>query len=186
MNDASIINLLFKRDEAALVELKNKYENLLVKVSGNILSSQEDVEECVNSTYLAVWNSIPPEKPSNLCAYICKIVKRHSLNKLKFLSADKRNVNITESLSELEDCLSNSENIEDIISGKELTVAINRFLHSQNQLDCNLFVKRYWYSDSIEDIATFYNLNSKTIATRLFRTRKRLKKYLVKEGLINE
>ena len=166
--------------------MQNKYEKLLMRISNNILKSKEDVEECINSTYLSIWNSIPRELPNDLCAYTCKIVKRHSIDKLKYIQAGKRNTNLTDSLCELEDCLSKTESIEDLISVKELSSVINRFLHTQNKLDCNLFIRRYWYCDSIEAIADFYNLNAKTVSTRLFRTRKRLKNYLVKEGLINE
>ncbi len=186
MDDSSIIKLFWQRDEKAVLELQSKYEKLIIKILKNILTSDEDVEECVNSTYLSVWNSIPPQSPDDLCAYTCKIAKRHSINKIKYNCAYKRKANLADSLHELEDCLPSDENIEDIVSAKELTNAINDFLHIQNQLDCNLFVRRYWYSDSIESIAKFYGINKKTVATKLFRTRKKLKIYLIEEGLINE
>lgn len=186
MDDASIIKLFLQRNEVAISELQNKYEKLLFKIAGNILKQNEDVEECVNSTLLSVWNSIPPQTPTNLRAYTCKIAKRNALNKLKYIQADKRNLNLTDSLFELEDCVSDDEYVEDSVFAKELEQAVNRFLLSQKKIDRNLFIRRYWYFDSIESIAEFYGLNSKTVASRLCRTRKRLKEFLIKEGLANE
>jgi len=186
LNDASIIELFFERNEKAISELQNKYSMLLEKVTGNLLNRKEDIEECINSTFLSIWNSIPPERPDNLCAYTCKIAKRHAIDRLKYYSADKRNDNLTVSLSELECCLADKEFTDDSISVKQLSDIISSFLRSQSELNRNLFIRRYWYTDSIETIAKLYDLNERTVTTKLFRIRKKLKEHLMKEGYIFE
>ncbi len=186
MNDASIIELFFARNEKALEELNKKYGNLLMHITKNLLNQKEDIDECVNSVLLDIWNQIPPDKPENLCAYICKIARRKAINKLKHNTAEKRNCKLSVSLSELEEYFSNGESLDETISVKELTQAINKFLYSEDELNRNLFIRRYWYTDSIGEIAAFYNLNEKTVTTKLFRIRKKLKQYLIKEGYIYE
>lgn len=182
MNDMSIIDLFWNREERAISELKLKYEKLCYKISGNILSQKEDVEECVNDTYLAVWNSIPPDRPTFLSAYVCKFVKNNSLNILKYNQADKRNASFTLSLEELSDCLSTSQNTEELASVKDLGEAISRFLWTQNEKHRKVFIRRYWYSDSLDEISELYGINEKTVATILHRMRAKLKKYLEREG----
>ncbi len=186
MNDASIIELFFDRNEKALEELNKKYGNLLIHLTRNLLNQKEDIDECVNSVLLDIWNQIPPDKPENLCAYACKIARRKAINKLKHNTAEKRNCKLSVSLSELNECFCDSKSLEEMISGKELTQAINEFLHSEDELNRNIFIRRYWYADSIGEIAAFYNLNEKTVTTKLFRLRKKLKQYLIKEGYIYE
>lgn len=178
--------MFLNRDEKAIAEIKAKYENLLIGIIKNLLTQNEDVEECISSVFWDTWNQIPPDKPDNLCAYICKIAKRKAINKLKHDTADKRNSKLTVSLSELENCFPNNESIEDNISAKVLTEAINRFLHDQDELNRNIFIRRYWYTETISEISKFYDMNEKSVATRLFRTRKKLKEYLKKEGFIYE
>lgn len=182
MNDISIIDLFFNREERAISELKKKYEKLCYKISGNILCQKEDVEECVNDTYLAIWNSIPPDRPDHLCAYVCKMVKNNSLNKMKYNQANKRNSAFLISLDELSECLSSSVDTENSILANDLAEAISRFLWTQNEKQRKIFVRRYWYSDSIEEIAEMYGINKKTTASILHRMRAKLKKYLEQEG----
>lgn len=186
MDDITIIELFCKRDERAINELKYKYEKLCYKICRNILRQEQDIEECINDTYLAVWNSIPPESPAHLSSYICKILKNFCINKAKYNSADKRNVEFTISLEELSDCLSSFNDTESVTSAKVLGEMISSFLYTQNETHRKIFVRRYWYSDSIDEIARLYNMNERTIRSVLHRMRKKLKLYLMKEGYFNE
>ena len=186
MEDTSIIELFCKRDEQAINELRQKYEKLCYKISGNILKQEEDIEECINDTYLAVWNSIPPERPPHLSSYICKILKNFCLNKAKYNFANKRNAEFTVSLEELSDCFSSLNNADFDISAKALADIISSFLYMQNETSRKIFVRRYWYSDSINEIAKLYNMNEITVRSILHRTRKKLKLHLMKEGYFNE
>ena len=180
MDDKSIMELFRKRDEKAIVELKQKYDRLCFCVAGNILSQHEDVEECVNSAYFEIWNNIPPAKPENLQVYLCRIVRNIAINKLRYNSAEKRNSQLTVSLDELSECIPDRQ--ENELSAKKLGEIISRFLRTQDEKHRKVFVRRYWYGESIAVIAEFYGMNEKTVATYLFRTRKKLKSFLQKEG----
>ena len=182
MNDASIIKLFWKRDEQALAEIKLKYESLCYLVAGRILSQREDVEECLNSAYLEIWNLIPPEKPDSLKNYLCRIVKNIAIDKYKYNSAEKRNTQFTVSLDELAECIPNGHSDFEDMSSEELGKAISEFLRTQDDKHRKVFVMRYWYGEAISDIAKTYDLNEKTVATYLFRTRKKLKEFLQEEG----
>ena len=118
MDDNKIIGLYFERDERAIKETEEKYGRLILSIADNILDSREDADECVNDTYLGVWNSIPPMRPINLRAYICKIARNISLRRLEYESADKRGRNLTVSLSELEDVLCDSQIAEGVTDGE--------------------------------------------------------------------
>lgn len=181
MDDKTIIELFLRRDETAITEVKDKYGKLFYKVSGNILKSEEDMEECINDTLLALWDSIPPEKPLHLSSYLCRILKNFCLNKARYNSAEKRRDSFTLSLEELSECLPDCSTEEEI-SATELGTAISRFLHSQNPTSRIIFIRRYWYSDSVRDIALRYSINEITVRSHLHRTRKKLKDFLMKEG----
>ena len=186
MNDASIVELLFERNEKAIEEMKQSYEKLCFYIAGNILSQKEDQEECVNSAYMDVWSSIPPNKPDNLKVYLCKLVKNCALNRKKYNSAAKRNSDFSVSLDELAECIPDGKSIEKTITDEQLGGAISVFLKSQPEKYRKVFVRRYWYSETVEDIAAFYDMNVKTVATYLFRVRKKLKAFLQKEGYVDE
>ena len=180
MDDASIIELLRQRDEAALNELKRKYDRLCLYIAGNVLSQREDVEECVSSAYYEVWNTIPPASPDDLKSYLCRIVRNIAINRYEYNSAAKRDSRYTVSLDEIADCVPATPD-EEIRLG-DLADAISRFLRSQDDVHRRVFVRRYTYGDSLADIARRYSLNERTVATYLFRTRKKLKEFLKKEG----
>lgn len=186
LDDASIIEMLWQRKEDALTELQKNYEKLCFYIAGNILTQKEDQEECVNSAYMDVWSSIPPNRPDNLKTYLCKLVKNCALNKIKYNTAAKRNSEFTVSLNELAECIPDGNSIEDRLSNEELGKNISVFLRSQPEKYRKVFVRRYWYSDTLEDIAELYDMNTKTVATYLFRVRKKLKAYLQKEGYFDE
>ena len=180
MDDASIIELFRKRDEQAIAEMKRKYDKLCFYVAGNILSQHEDVEECVNSAYYEVWNNIPPDNPNDFKTYLCRIVRNIAINRLKYNSAEKRNPAFTVPIDEIAECVPSKS--DDSISDDALADAISRFLRSQDEKHRKVFVRRYWYGDPISKIAEYYGMNEKTVATYLFRTRKKLKAFLQKEG----
>lgn len=182
MDDASIIEMLWKRDEQAITEMKNSYERLCFHVAGNILVQAEDSEECVNSAYLDVWNSIPPNRPNNLKTYLCKLVKNCALNKIKYNKAEKRASDFKVSLDELSECVPDGINIEERMDAQQLGRLISDFLRTQPEKYRKVFVRRYWFSDSVTEIADFYGMNEKTVATYLFRVRKKLKVFLEKAG----
>ncbi len=180
MNDASIMELLINRDENAIAELKCKYEKICLYIAGNVLSQREDAEECVNSAFYELWNNIPPARPDDLKAYLCRIVRNIAINRLEYNSAAKRDSSLTVSLDEISDCVPATP--DSGVDVNELADAISRFLRTQDQLHRRLFVRRYTYGDSVAHIAQQYGINEKTAATYLFRTRKKLKAFLKKEG----
>ena len=184
MDDPSIIELFRQRDERAIAELKQKYGRLCGYVAGNILSQREDTEECINSALFDVWNNIPPECPDDLKTYLCRIVKNKAIDKLKYNSAEKRNPQLAVSLDELSECIPDQRGQD--VSAEKLAEAISRFLRTQDELRRKIFVRRYWYGDSLSDIAERFGINEKTAATYLFRTRKKLKTFLIKEGHYHE
>ena len=180
MDDISIIKLLQNRNESAISEIRSKYVRLCEYIAGNVLSQHEDVEECVNSACYEVWNSIPPAQPNDLKSYLCRIVRNIAINRLEYNSAAKRDSRYTVSLEEISDCVPTNTDEEIVMS--ELADTISRFLYAQDELQRRVFVRRYTYGDSVSEIAERYSLNEKTVATYLFRTRKKLKAYLKKEG----
>ena len=179
MDDASIMDLLLKRDERAIAELRRSYERLCFSIALNLLSS-EDAEECVNTAFFDVWRNIPPERPDDLKTYLCRIVKNKAIDRLKYNSAEKRNPQLTVSLDELAECVPDRNG--DDISAEKLAGLISSFLRTQDEKHRKVFVRRYWYGDSLAAVAELYGMNEKTVATYLFRTRKKLKEFLTKEG----
>lgn len=184
MDDASIIEMFRSRDENAIAELKLKYGKLCLYTAKRILSQHEDAEECVNSAYYDIWNNIPPDDPEELRTYLCRIVKNKAIDKLKYNTAAKRSQQFSVSLDELSECIPDHSANEP--SAAELAGMISSFLRTQDELRRKVFVRRYWYGDSLCEIAVMYDLNEKTVATYLFRTRKKLKEFLKKEGYYNE
>lgn len=181
MEDTKIIELYFERDEQAIKETEQKYGRLCHSISYNILQNAEDSEECVNDTFSALWNAIPPTKPDNFMAFVCKIARNISLKRLEFLSREKRAANITLSFEEL-DCIlpdtAASVNIDD----EELGRLINKFLLAQKEDTRNVFLRRYFFFDSIEEIAKRYGFTNSKVKNMLLNTRKKLKDFLIKEG----
>ena len=184
MDDSKIIDLFYARSEQAIMELSKKYGAICYKIAKNILNNDLDAEECVNDAYFGAWNTIPPQKPDPLLTYICRIVRNLSVMKYHANTALKRNSFYDVALSELEDCLSVSETVEMELAAKELSQMINHFLDTLDQDNRVMFVRRYWYSDSISDIATKFQTSNNSISVRLSRTREKLKKYLKKEGIL--
>ncbi|MBR4343255.1 MAG: sigma-70 family RNA polymerase sigma factor [Lachnospiraceae bacterium] len=182
MDDRKIIELYFARDEQAIKETEAKYGKLLYRIADNILNTREDAEECVNDTYLGLWNAIPPTKPDNFMAFISRIVRNLSLKRLDFLNRDKRSAELTVSLNELADILPD-EKFMPRTDDEELGKIISEFLHKQKQDVRKVFVRKYYFFDSIGQIAERYSFTESKVKNMLFTTRKKLKDYLIRKGV---
>ena len=181
MDDEKIIEMFFDRNELALNETEQKYGRYCFAVSYRILNSNEDSEECVNDTWLAAWNAIPPKKPESLRGFLARICRNISLDRLDFLKADKRNQNVTEAFEELEAFLSGGEeNIPEEIFMREV---VNRFLASLDRKTRIIFMRRYWYFCSIPEIAESMGISENSVRVTLHRTKLRMKSFFEKEGI---
>ena len=184
LEDSKIISLFFERSEQAIRELDCKYGSAVKKTAANILDDRLDVEECVDDTYMKVWNNIPPQVPNPLVGFVCKIARNLAVNRYHANHAEKRNGKYDLILDEMEECIPSGTDIETEYEAKELSAAINRFLSSLSREDRFLFVRRYWYADSVTDLAAMTNDSANRISVRLFRLREKLRKTLVKEGFL--
>ena len=184
MEDLEIVKLYWDKDEKAILETKNKYENYCFSISYNILHNSEDCKEVLNDTYLATWNAIPPAHPINLSTFIGKITRRLSINKYRLLNAEKRGGNdVTLSFDEIEDCIADN-NINESLSTELLAETINEFLETLKENERKVFVCRYWYFDSIEDICKRFSYGQSKVKMMLKRTRDKLKEYLISQGVV--
>lgn len=181
MNDQKIIQLLHDRNEAALNLLADRFGFRLMCTAFSILGNRSDAEEIVSDTYLAVWNAIPPESPSFLSSYIYRIGRNLALKRLRSNTALKRNSFYDLSLDELAECIPGAA-LEDTVEAKELGRAIDRFLDTLPADNRNLFLRRYWFGDSVKDLARTFALTQNTVSVRLNRIRNQLKNYLIQEG----
>lgn len=184
MEDSMIINLYWERSESAIVETSIKYGKYCKCIACNILDSNEDAEECVNDTYLHAWDSIPPHRPIYLTAYLGKITRNLALNKYKLANTVKRGGGtVTLLLNELEDCIPARKSVEEEYEAGILAKSISDFLRSIDAQNRAIFIRRYWYSDSISMISERYQMSVSKIKAKLFRCRIKLKKYLEEEGI---
>lgn len=184
MNDGEIIDLFFERSDNAIIELSNKYGPVCMKVAMNILNNNHpDAEECVNDAYLGVWNAIPPQRPKSLLAFVCRIVRNVSINRYKHNSTYKRKGNYDLCIEELEDCIASNHSAEDEIAESQLSSYIDEFLDTLSKVNRMIFVRRFWYMDSYEDISEASGLKENTVRVRLSRTKASLKSFLEKRGV---
>lgn len=181
MDDEKIIELYWQRSEEAISETQNKYDAYIRKIALNVLNSKSLAEECANDTYFAAWNSIPPNRPKHLSAFIGKIARNKALDRYAYSKRDKRNNQFDVFLSELGDCLADNKAQDDFNEGI-LSESINTFLAGLPSKYRKVFIRRYWYFSSINDISKVYDINENTVKTILFRTRQALKEYLENEG----
>lgn len=185
MEDIKIIDLFWQRDTAAIDETDKKYGQNCYRISRNILKNREDAEECVDDSYLSVWNSIPPNRPDSLAAYLYRIVRNCSFNRLKERLAQKRGGGETRLiLDELEGCIASDFSVEKDFEAKELAEHINSFLYSLSKDDRVIFTCRYWLMLQTNEIAKRLGFSESKVRTSLHRSRKKLHKHLVKEELI--
>ncbi len=183
MEDSAIIALYFDRNEDAIRETDKKYGAFCRKVAFNILSVNEDTEECVSDTYMKVWNLIPPERPTKFMAWLGKIVRNTALGMYTKLHAKKRFNGMELMLDELSDCIPSDVSLEKELEDKEITEAINTWLKSISTEERYLFIRRYWYGDAVNELAKQQKVSPHTITQRLYRIRERLKVYFEKEGI---
>lgn len=183
MDDKEIIELYWERDERAIKETSLKYEKLCTYIANNILSSREDCEECVNDTWLGVWNAIPTKRPEKFSAFVSKITRNLALKKYEYISAAKRDYSVVTSLEELGECVSGTDSIESEMEKRNIENAINQFLWKQKEEKRNVFIRRYWYFDSIESICARTGFSQSKIKSMLYGTRRKLRRYLESEGI---
>ena len=184
MDDKAIIDLFWERSERAITETAKKYGSFCHNISYRILKNSQDAEECVNDTWLRAWDSIPPRRPERLAVYLGKITQNLSLDRYRHYSAEKRKIAQTaEVFEELFECVSGGDNVSDHVDRMILTELIEKFLRKQSEENRNIFIRRYWYYDSVREIAADFGVNERSIATVLFRMRAQLKKELLKEGI---
>ncbi len=182
MEDRLIVDLYWSRSENAIVQTKTKYGNMLTGISFSTLQNREDAEECVNDTYLAAWDAMPTDRPTFLGAFLAKIVRRLSVNKYRAKHAEKRG-GIAVLTEELMDCIPSNICVETDFENKQLAEALNRFLMSLDEEKRYMFVRRYFYSDSVASIAAQCKTGQSKVKTTLHRTRAALKTFLEKEGV---
>lgn len=182
MEDGEIIALFHARSERAIAELAAKYGGVCRAVAENILHDRQDAEECLNDAYLGVWNTVPPRRPEALLPYVCRITRNQALTRYHARTAQKRSSRYELALDELAECLAAPETAEGALDAAELSRAIDRFLDTLARAERVLFVRRYWYADSLADLAERFGISRNHAAVRLGRTRKKLRDYLTKEG----
>ncbi len=183
MTDERIVQLYWDRDESAVAETQTKYGRYLTKIAYNILADREDSLESVNDTYMYAWKSIPPHRPNVLSSYLAKITRRVSIDILRKKNRDKRIPSeYTFSLSELDDCISSNGTTEQQIEAEELGKTINSYLKTISPEARRLFIGRYFYLDSLKDVAKYCDMSETKAKSMLYRTRCGLKSYLEKEG----
>lgn len=181
MDDQSLSELFYARAEEALQELVNKYGRLLRKIAGSILDDPRDVEECLNDSLLTIWDRLPEDRPGQLSAYVCKIVRNIALDRLDYNRAKKRSAGDVLPIDELTELLPD-ENLRPDASGRELGEAIGRYLRRQKPERANMFVLRYFSGNSIRDIAIKHRCTEAKVRNLLARMRGQLKEHLKKEG----
>lgn len=185
MEDNQIINLYFQRSENAIAQTDAKYGRFCLHIAERILANREDSEEAVNDTYLAAWNAIPPNRPPVLQAFLGRITRQLSIDRWRGKNTAKRGRDaVTLCLEELESTVSGETNPEQEMLQKEIVAALNRFLMNLPAPERNVFVCRYWYMDSIAEIAQAFGFTRTKVTTMLYRTRQRLRNQLEKEGLL--
>ncbi|MBO7515946.1 MAG: RNA polymerase sigma factor [Lachnospiraceae bacterium] len=185
MEDVQLIDLFFARNEVALRETERSYGPYCTSIASRILPVKQDAEEVVNDVYLSLWNSIPPERPDNFKAYVAKITRNQALKKLQHETRKKRGGGvITESIDELAEVVPADGNFAEALEEKELAGCISRFLREQAPEKRKLFVQRYFYLLSIDELCRESGLKESNVKVTLMRMREKLQEYLQKEGYI--
>lgn len=183
MEDNRIVDLYWQRNESAINETASKYGKYLHSISYHILLNDEDAKECVNDTYNDAWQSMPPHRPSILSTFLGKITRRISIDLWRKHSADKRGGGeMTLALDELDECVSGNDDVETEIERQELQKKLNAFLAGLPRLERQVFMCRYWYMNSISDIAEQFGYSESKVKSMLYRTRNKLRTMLEKEG----
>ena len=183
MTDEAIIGLYFERDQQAIAESDTKYGAFCQYLAANILQNREDAEECVNDTWLTAWNRIPPTRPERLKVFFGRITRDVSIDRWRHNRAQKRYNGTELLLSELEDCVPSTQNVEAAMELRELTEAIDRWLGALEPEERVAFVRRYWHGEPVKDLANHFAVSPNQMAQRLRRLRLRLRQALEAEGV---
>lgn len=183
LEDNEIIELFWQRSQQAIAETDGKYGGRLQSLSMNILHDREDAEECVNDTYHATWNTLPPQRPNYFFAYLAKLARNFSFGKYDYYHAQKRNVTVVELSDEIENCIPSPNDLEQKMDSREIGRIISEFLYTQSPEMRMVFVRRYWYMESIKDISLAFHSSESKVKSILFRMRNRLREHLEKEGV---
>lgn len=183
MEDSKIIQLYWNRDESAIPVTSKKYGAYCTSIARNILKNEEDTEECVNDTYFNAWNAMPPQRPSVLSAFLGRITRNLSFNRYKLLHTQKRGGGeLPLVLEELTEVVSGKESVEQELERKELLAEINDFLAGLSKDKRQMFVRRYWYAEPVNEIAKRFGASEGSVTMALKRVRKQLKEKLVEKG----
>lgn len=183
MEDLQIIDLYHARNEQAIAESERKYGPYCRAIALNLLTLREDAEECVNDTWHAAWNRMPPERPFSLRAFLGRITRNLSISRFRAARARKRYDGMEVLLSELDDCVPASTGVEELVDERRLTALLNTWLDSRDEEDCTLFVRRYWYGDEVKNLARQWGCTANQMAQRMLRLRRDLKAFLEQEGV---
>ncbi len=181
MEDREIIALFLQRSEAAIEAVEKKYGTLCHSIAWNLLHSQEDATECVNDTWHGLWNTIPPQQPEKLGPFAARITRNLAMKRLSRQNALKRQGE-TVSYEELNQCIPDNKTVEQALEGKELTRLLDAFLDTLPEGDRNLFMRRYWFFDSVRQLSRSFGITENHVKIKLYRMRKALKLYLEQEA----
>ncbi|MDY4581700.1 MAG: sigma-70 family RNA polymerase sigma factor [Candidatus Faecousia sp.] len=182
MEDSKILELFFARNEDAIRHTDDTYGRRLFALADNIVRNDQDAEESVSDTYMRAWDTIPPQKPQHFFAYLAKICRNFALKKLDWKNAAKRKAEVVSLTQEMEACIPDSTRDREM-EAKELGMLLDRFLRTLTPENQMVFLRRYWYVDTIAEIAARYGISESAVQMRLNRTRARLCAYLEKEGI---
>ncbi len=184
MKDEQIVALFWNRDEQAISETNRQYGRLCIATAKRILPDLRDAEECVSDACMKMWNSIPPAKPESFVAYLLRTTRNLALDRLDYNRAAKRNTALENSYDELEAYIGLDDSVEQVLEKEEFARVLNDFLKNQTKEARVYFVRRYWYGESIKEIAQVCQVGEAKVKVSIFRTRKRLKDMLEKEGFL--
>ncbi len=183
MDDEKIIEMLFSRAEESISVIDKKYGATCKKIAEDILGNEQDAEECVSDAYLGVWNTVPPERPNPFSTFLYRILRNLSLKKLTANKAKKRSAMFEELITELEEYLPSAETVENRMEQMELAKAIDEFLETLTPDNRKVFLRRYWFSESYEQIAEDLCMSKGNVSMRLVRTREKMRKFLEERGI---
>ena len=184
MEDSRIVELFWQRDESALREVESKYGRYCYSIASNVLHNAEDARECVNDTWLGAWNAMPPNRPARLSVFLGRITRNLAIMKWRSSTTAKRGgTSVDVPIDELEECIPSGEAIDENLAAEELTAQINAFLETLDEDERNVFLCRYWFFDSIAQIAKRFGFRTSKVKVMLKRTRDKLAVYLRKEGV---
>lgn len=186
MEGSKIIELYEERSEKAIIETQGKYGRMILNLCSRILKNRPDSEECENDTYLGCWNSIPPQKPLSFKAYILKIARNLAIKRYEYIHADKRDIDKCIPYDELNNFISNQVDIDELLSENQIIESLNLFLRNLPDDALKVFMLRYWHFLSIKEIMAECRMSKSKVESMLFRTRKKLKEFLMERSLYEE